>query len=228
MAIVPTNNYVKFIRGTTAAFTALTVKDPNTLYFISDDNVSGKLYLGSKLISGGGGGSSDVANLNDLADVVISTVGDKQLLIYNAETSKWENAAVSTLISVMVGASATTAGKSGLVPAPKQGDQNKFLRGDGTWVTLDIDEDLTNGILDEAERRMNEINSSLADLRTQVNNMDAAVLDSRITDLEATVNGTDEKDGLVAITTNLSAQLSRVNTRLTTVEESVTWSELTE
>lgn len=33
----------------------------------------------------------------------------------------------------MVGATADTAGEHGLVPAPAAGDQNKYLRGDGTW-----------------------------------------------------------------------------------------------
>lgn len=34
---------------------------------------------------------------------------------------------------VMAGATANVAGHSGLVPAPAAGNQNKFLRGDGTW-----------------------------------------------------------------------------------------------
>jgi hypothetical protein len=46
--------YVKFLRGTPAAWADLAVKDSETLYFISDTNGSrGKLYLGSKLISDG-------------------------------------------------------------------------------------------------------------------------------------------------------------------------------
>lgn len=35
----------------------------------------------------------------------------------------------------MKGATASTAGSAGLVPAPAAGNQNKFLRGDGTWQT---------------------------------------------------------------------------------------------
>ena len=38
--------------------------------------------------------------------------------------------------SDFVGATAYLNGKSGLVPAPNHGDQNKFLRGDGTWHTI--------------------------------------------------------------------------------------------
>ncbi len=33
----------------------------------------------------------------------------------------------------MLGATAETNGDAGLVPAPQKGDENKFLRGDGTW-----------------------------------------------------------------------------------------------
>ncbi len=36
--------------------------------------------------------------------------------------------------SAMTGATADTAGKAGLVPAPAKGKQATFLRGDGTWV----------------------------------------------------------------------------------------------
>lgn len=35
----------------------------------------------------------------------------------------------------MTGAGASTAGSNGLVPAPASGDNEKFLRGDGTWQT---------------------------------------------------------------------------------------------
>lgn len=41
-----------------------------------------------------------------------------------------------TTYSDMTGASASTAGAHGLVPAPEAGDEAKFLRGDGTWATV--------------------------------------------------------------------------------------------
>lgn len=34
------------------------------------------------------------------------------------------------------GATSTTGGLSGLVPAPQAGDEEKFLRGDGVWATV--------------------------------------------------------------------------------------------
>ena len=36
----------------------------------------------------------------------------------------------------MTGSTSSTAGTSGLVPTPVAGDQDKFLKGDGTWGTL--------------------------------------------------------------------------------------------
>lgn len=44
-------------------------------------------------------------------------------------------APTGTSAEVMTGASATAAGKAGLVPAPEAGDEGKFLAGDGTWKT---------------------------------------------------------------------------------------------
>lgn len=41
----------------------------------------------------------------------------------------------SELPTVMTGSDTVTNGASGLVPAPKIADANKFLKGDGTWAT---------------------------------------------------------------------------------------------
>ena len=40
----------------------------------------------------------------------------------------------NTTYSVMLGASSSADGKSGLVPQPTKGNQGKYLRGDGTWA----------------------------------------------------------------------------------------------
>ena len=40
---------------------------------------------------------------------------------------------VQNNVDVMTGATSSTAGTKGLVPAPASGNQNKFLRADGTW-----------------------------------------------------------------------------------------------
>lgn len=124
-----TNYYVKFIRGTQAAFNALTVKDSNALYFISEDGAStGSLYLGSKLISGGVSGTSE------LGKIVIENVGDKHILYYDYATGAWVNGSIWDAIGEMTGASSTADGTAGLVPTPKAGQQGLFLRGDGQWA----------------------------------------------------------------------------------------------
>ena len=38
----------------------------------------------------------------------------------------------------MEGATASAAGAEGNVPAPAAGDQEKFLRGDGTWAEVNV------------------------------------------------------------------------------------------
>lgn len=60
---------------------------------------------------------------------------------------------------VMAGASASADGKSGLVPTPTAGNENRFLRGDGTWA-VPTDEDtqyqpattLTDGLMSSADK----------------------------------------------------------------------------
>ena len=130
--ISATANYVKFIRGTPTAYTNLLNKDADTLYFIAAAGASsGTLYLGDRIIGG-------ASSLSQLGDVILSAVGNRQILSYDAGSNTWINTSIETLIGTMGGASSTTAGSAGLVPAPAAGDQRKFLRGDGTWSTVDV------------------------------------------------------------------------------------------
>ena len=46
-----------------------------------------------------------------------------------------DGSGTSSTVPAMVGASSTTAGKAGLVPAPATGNVGQFLKGDGTWAT---------------------------------------------------------------------------------------------
>lgn len=128
-------NYVKFMRGSLTAYRALTEVDTDTLYFLTDPDTSdGWLYLGSKLISGPCSGMTpETLKLTDLMDVAISeNVTTDSLLAFNATSGQWENWEFKDLI--FQGASATIGGLTGFVPAPKVGEQNYFLRGDGTWA----------------------------------------------------------------------------------------------
>jgi len=49
---------------------------------------------------------------------------------------KGDGDAIKSMIDVMRGATASADGTSGLVPKPEAGDQNKFLKGNGTWGTV--------------------------------------------------------------------------------------------
>lgn len=138
-------NYVKFLRGTPSAYAALTPKDKDTLYFITAvDATVGKLYLGDILVAGNitADGTNLIDSLGELIDVNLQGLQSGQVLSYNG--TEWVPMTLPEAVtgSVMIGASADTAGAAGLVPAPKAGDHTKFLRGDGTWAevaTTDVD-----------------------------------------------------------------------------------------
>lgn len=100
MALTPTTDYVKFVRGSKTAFAALTNKSNDTLYFIYDDadSSNGLLYLGARLIGGTGDGST--TSLSELTDIAISAIGDKQLLVYDDTSKKWVNGSIADLLTV--------------------------------------------------------------------------------------------------------------------------------
>lgn len=77
----------------------------------------------SDLANDGSDGNSTYVEASDLATV--ATTGDYDDLI-NKPASAVD----------FTGATASTAGAHGLVPAPAAGDQDKYLKGDGTWATV--------------------------------------------------------------------------------------------
>jgi len=98
------------------------------------------------------GGAS---TLSDLSDVDVTTTSPTSGQVLKFDGTNWVNAnesggtitdvqvdGVSVVtsgvaeISTMTGAGASAAGSKGLVPAPASGDNEKFLRGDGTWQTV--------------------------------------------------------------------------------------------
>ena len=128
------------MRGTPAAFEMLLAgpDKPNmdTLYFISDkDASSARLYLGSKLIAGEG--ASVDLSLDNLSNVLLSDdLKDKSILMYNKNSGLWTGSTLEDIVSVFIGASGSSAGIGGLVPAPELGQTNLFLRSDGTWASI--------------------------------------------------------------------------------------------
>lgn len=107
-------NYVKFQRGTQAAYDALKTAlklDNNTLYFIypEEGSSTGALYMGSRVISGGDTIVTS-ASLDDLADVVVKGAGTNSFLV--KENDKWvakELADVINLIKDNLGTVASVA-----------------------------------------------------------------------------------------------------------------------
>lgn len=96
-------NYVKFQRGSQAAYDALKNAgklDENTLYFIyaGDNSSVGALYMGNRIISGG-----DItiasATLDDLADVVVSGAGTNSFLV--KEGNNWVAKELDDVISLI-------------------------------------------------------------------------------------------------------------------------------
>lgn len=127
-------NYVKFHRGSSLAFSKLTEKNKDTLYFITDsDSNKSSLYLGDKLIA------SDVSSFSDLNDILLDNLENNHLLIYDSTNKKWINKSAYDAIGPMFPATDDSQGGSGLVPAPGIGQQNLFLRGDGTWASPSAD-----------------------------------------------------------------------------------------
>lgn len=126
-------NYVKFFRGTPKAY-ASTVKNSDTLYFVSEsDSNVGSLYLGSKLIAG------EINSLTELEDILISEqLSNGSILVYDESQSSWVNKTIVEAIGLMTPATSDAAGGYGLVPAPGIGEENYFLRGDGTWAPIEI------------------------------------------------------------------------------------------
>lgn len=185
-------SYVKFLRGSVKAYQAKVdagAIDENTLYFVYEnkDAKTGQLYLGSKLLSGG---DSDVskASISDLKDIIVNEVGDKQILVYNELLNAWTNTSIYDAIETMVGASATTDGASGLVPAPKKGDENKVLRGDGTWQAEFINS------LDDSNFSAVDGKLGLADGKSLVNETDR----KKLNDLVISEDGKIELSGKVS------------------------------
>lgn len=145
-------NYVKFLRGTPAQYEALGKKDKDTLYFITDsDKDYGKLYLGTKLIAGGNE-QPETITLDMLKDVTISNdiLEDNSVLVYDVATGVWVNQPFGEIFpevtapSQMTGASSEKDGESGLVPKPLAGQQEHFLKGDGTWASIEKEEILVD------------------------------------------------------------------------------------
>lgn len=129
------------MRGTPSAYATLLASErkpsDDTLYFISNpEDLSVTLYLGTKKIAGGEGEDLSAASIDALKDVLINSeeLTDKALLVYDTEQKLWVN--VSFKDAIFVGATETSSGVAGLVPAPDQNKTNLFLCSNGCWEEI--------------------------------------------------------------------------------------------
>lgn len=97
-------NYVRFQRGSQEAYDSLKSTgglDENTLYFIynTDNSSVGALYMGTRIISGG-----DItiasANLDDLADVIVTGAGTNSFLV-KGENNNWIAKSLEEVIALI-------------------------------------------------------------------------------------------------------------------------------
>ena len=137
--MTPTS-YVTFVKATEALWSKMESSQrlDNVLYFVVDgpDDSIGKLYLGNTLIADGNG-ITDV-RVDNLLDVDIDAINGGDVLMYNMSNGKWENVSLASqignLIKVFTPASEEKNGTVGLVPAPQAGQQDLYLKGDGSWA----------------------------------------------------------------------------------------------
>ena len=134
--------YVKFVRGTPQEYHALIHKNADTLYFVCEaDENTAELYLGNKLIAGLDSDSSGTVFLSQLKDVFINEgLSHSQLLVFDAVSQTWVNKSMEEALSSFVGATSLSRGKTGLVPVPKVGQKDFYLKGDGTWSHISSNE----------------------------------------------------------------------------------------
>lgn len=108
-------NFVKFLRGSQAAYDRLSNPDINTLYFIYDENSteenpSGKLYLGRYLINDG---TASTIALSNLADVSMGELTGTEILRYNKTIEKWQPVLFTDLLNeldIQTGAAVVNSG----------------------------------------------------------------------------------------------------------------------
>lgn len=180
-----TINYVKFQRGTQAAYARIKERnalDANTLYFIyndpEDEEAGGLLYLGERLI--GGTSAIAISSLGDLNDVEVTdiTMIDGMLLQYHISDGKWYPTSVSSIIQQASNAPAVYSGS-------KQNDEDDadvINRLDASPLTQDIvfvdgvpyiydGSNWTELIGDDIEERVVTLETKVGTLETQMSNV---------------------------------------------------------
>lgn len=186
-------NFVKFLRGSQAAYDRLASPDINTLYFIydeesSEEQPSGKLYLGRYLINDSN--LSSIA-LGDLVDTDIGTLTGTEILRYNSTLQKWQPVLASDLLAeldIEAGAAVVNSGitkEAGETDADaldravltkKEGDLaivdgTVYVYDDGDWLKI-VDSSVTD--IGNLADRVSALETALDDVYTK-NETDSAI-----------------------------------------------------
>lgn len=161
----PFRSILNFFKG------RIKTANSNPIRFVQVEAKDGQFYANSHpykvVVEGGGGDVKLYDGLGNNTDGAMTqkasteafngkqnklTPGDN--ISIDAETN--EISATDTTYNDFIGATSSTDGASGLVPAPTTADMNKFLRADGSWgeisggdsvKTIKVSEHLTSGAL---------------------------------------------------------------------------------
>lgn len=98
-----------------------------------------------------------------------------QILRWSADgTAAW-GADNNTTYSAMTGATSSTAGTSGLTPAPAAGTANRYLRSDGTWAvppdtntTYGLASSNSNGLMSSSDKAKLDSAPTTASVKSQI------------------------------------------------------------
>lgn len=80
-----------------------------------------------------------------MANIEKQYLNHTELVEYDTAIKQWAQDEISSSLVDFTGATSSTDGAAGQVPAPESGDAEKFLRGDGSWAVV-TGSDATNFI----------------------------------------------------------------------------------
>ena len=83
------------------------------------------------------------------------------------KNGKWIDFSLPVAIPTMTGATSSANGSEGLVPAPAAGDQDKYLKADGTWEAI-TDTKVTNTLDKTTKAYVTGTTSATTNTGTQV------------------------------------------------------------
>lgn len=137
------------------------IKLGSTIYYLKDEEVRRAVETlqtavsSSLVFKGVVSNAADLTNLKDYktgwtyratANIAIASLGmlepgDLVICIhdYNSSYKASDWTVAQNNVDTMQGATSTAAGTRGLVPAPQANDNEKYLRGDGTWGSPSAD-----------------------------------------------------------------------------------------